>query len=114
MGHSGHQPSSLMTDLLRHSGGVAIIDGGLATELESHDADLNDPHWSAKCLLNSPHLIHDVHVDYLEAGADIIITASYQATIQGFEAKGYSREESESMLKKSVRSKIDQNRLTND
>ncbi|CAN1233126.1 Homocysteine S-methyltransferase 2 [Linum perenne] len=102
MGHSGHQPSPLMTDLLRHSGGVAIIDGGLATELESHDADLNDPLWSAKCLLTSPHLIHDVHVDYLEAGADIIITASYQATIQGFEAKGYSREESESMLRKSV------------
>ncbi|CAN1729035.1 Homocysteine S-methyltransferase 2 [Linum perenne] len=102
MGHSGHQPSSLMTDLLRHSGGVAIIDGGLATELESHDADLNDPLWSAKCLLTSPHLIHDVHVDYLEAGADIIITASYQATIQGFEAKGYSREESENMLRKSV------------
>ncbi|KAJ8749456.1 hypothetical protein K2173_025651 [Erythroxylum novogranatense] len=94
--------SSLMTDLLRHSGGVAVIDGGLATELERHGADLNDPLWSAKCLLTSPHLVRAVHLDYLEAGADIIITASYQATIQGFEAKGFSTEESEALLKKSV------------
>lgn len=43
-----------------------------------------------------------MHLDYLEAGADIIITASYQATIQGFEAKGFSTEESEALLKKSV------------
>ncbi|KAI3829694.1 hypothetical protein L1987_03822 [Smallanthus sonchifolius] len=93
---------TLMSDFLRKSGGVALIDGGLATELERYGADLNDPLWSAKCLLTSPHLIRQVHLDYLEAGADIIITASYQATIQGFEAKGYSSEDGESMLRKSV------------
>ncbi|XP_073051632.1 homocysteine S-methyltransferase 2-like [Primulina eburnea] len=93
---------SAMSDFLRECGGVAVIDGGLATELERHGADLNDPLWSAKCILTSPHLIRTVHLDYLEAGADIIITASYQATIQGFEDKGYSREESESLLTKSV------------
>ncbi|XP_021607642.1 homocysteine S-methyltransferase 2 isoform X2 [Manihot esculenta] len=98
MGHSGAQLSSLLTDFLSKSGGVAIIDGGLATELERHGADLNDPLWSAKCLLTSPHLIRTVHLDYLEAGADIIITASYQ----GFEAKGFSSEESEAMLRRSV------------
>ncbi|PPS00367.1 hypothetical protein GOBAR_AA20299 [Gossypium barbadense] len=92
----------LMKEFLRQMGGTAVIDGGLATELELHGADLNDPLWSAKCLLTSPHLIRSVHLDYLEAGADIIITASYQATIQGFEAKGFSREQSENLLKKSV------------
>lgn len=91
-----------MRDFLRQAGGVAVVDGGLATELERHGADLNDPLWSAKCLLTSSHLIRTVHLDYLEAGADIIITASYQATIQGFEAKGFSTEESESLLRKSV------------
>ena len=49
-----------MTDFLRQAGGVAIIDGGLATELERHGADLNDPLWSAKCLLTSPHLVRAV------------------------------------------------------
>lgn len=94
--------SAFMAEFLRNAGGTAIIDGGLATELERQGADLNDPLWSATCLLTSPHLIHKVHMDYLEAGADIIITASYQATIQGFESKGLSRDESESLLRKSV------------
>ncbi|KAK7285311.1 hypothetical protein RJT34_20078 [Clitoria ternatea] len=94
--------SSLITDLLHQAGGTAVIDGGLATELERHGADLNDPLWSAKCLFSSPHLIRQVHLDYLENGADIIITASYQATIQGFKTKGFSEEECEALLRKSV------------
>ncbi|RAL45137.1 hypothetical protein DM860_015543 [Cuscuta australis] len=93
---------SLMADFLQKSGGVGVVDGGLATELERHGANLNDPLWSAKCLLDSPHLIRAVHLDYLEAGAGIIISASYQATIQGFMAKGFSQDESEALLKKSV------------
>ncbi|KAL0435705.1 UNVERIFIED_CONTAM: Selenocysteine Se-methyltransferase [Sesamum radiatum] len=93
---------TVMSSFLHQCGDVAVIDGGLATELERYGADLNDPLWSAKCLLTSPHLIRTVHLDYLEAGADIIITASYQATIQGFENKGYSLEESENLLRKSV------------
>ncbi|CAM8979415.1 unnamed protein product [Rhodiola kirilowii] len=99
---NGEVSYSIISDLLRQLGGVAVIDGGLATELERHGANLNDPLWSAKCLLTSPHLIRDVHLDYLEAGANVIVSASYQATIQGFEARGMSREESEALLKKSV------------
>ncbi|XP_057960302.1 homocysteine S-methyltransferase 2-like isoform X2 [Malania oleifera] len=99
-GAVGH--SSSFADFLRQCGGCAVIDGGLATELERRGANLNDPLWSAKCLLNSPHLVTAVHLDYLDAGANIIITASYQATIQGFEAKGFSREEGEALLKRSV------------
>ncbi|KAF7063588.1 hypothetical protein CFC21_070103 [Triticum aestivum] len=83
-------------------GGRLVLDGGLATELEAHGADLNDPLWSAKCILSSPHLIRKVHLDYIEAGANIIITASYQATIQGFESKGFSKEQGENLLTKSV------------
>ncbi|KAJ0974094.1 hypothetical protein J5N97_016059 [Dioscorea zingiberensis] len=83
-------------------GGCAVIDGGLATELEAHGADLKDPLWSAKCLFSCPDLIRKVHLEYLEAGADILITASYQATIQGFESRGFSTEESEAFLRRSV------------
>jgi len=102
MGLKSKDPQSAMMDFLRDLGGCAVIDGGLATELERNGADLNDPLWSAKCLISSPHLIRKVHLDYLEAGADIIISSSYQATVQGFESKGFSREESEKLLKKSV------------
>ncbi|XP_040374956.1 homocysteine S-methyltransferase 3 [Rosa chinensis] len=91
-----------MSDFLEKCGGCAVLDGGFATELERHGADLNDLLWSAKCLVSSPHLVRRVHLDYLDAGANIIITASYQATIQGFEAKGFSKEEAKALLRKSV------------
>uniref|UniRef100_A0A7N0VC52 Hcy-binding domain-containing protein n=1 Tax=Kalanchoe fedtschenkoi TaxID=63787 RepID=A0A7N0VC52_KALFE len=100
MGSGGFESS--FADFLRQCGGYAVLDGGLATELERHGANLNDPLWSAKCLLTSPHLIRRVHLDYLDAGANVIITASYQATIQGFEAKGLSKQESETLLRRSV------------
>lgn len=38
----------------------------------------------------------------MDAGANIILTASYQATIPGFVAKGYSTEVAESLLRRSV------------
>ncbi|KAJ3687390.1 hypothetical protein LUZ61_016554 [Rhynchospora tenuis] len=98
----GDELPMMMRDFLAKAGGCAVLDGGLATELEAHGADLNDPLWSAKCLLTSPHLIRQVHLDYLHSGANIIITASYQATIQGFQSKGFSTEESENLLRKSV------------
>ncbi|THU51400.1 hypothetical protein C4D60_Mb06t30620 [Musa balbisiana] len=46
--------------------------------------------------------IFQVHLDYLEAGAHVIITSSYQATIQGFKSRGFSQEESEDLLRRSV------------
>ncbi|KAL5712539.1 homocysteine S-methyltransferase [Ranunculus cassubicifolius] len=102
MGFGSSESTAMLDFLQKANRGYAVLDGGLATELERHGADLNDPLWSATCLIHSPQLIRRVHLDYLSAGADIIITASYQATIQGFEAKGLSTEESEALLKKSV------------
>lgn len=102
MGFGSGDPQALMREFLHQVGGCAVIDGGLATELEANGADLNDPLWSAKCLIGSPHLIRKVHLDYLEAGAHVIITSSYQATIQGFKSRGFSQEESEDLLRRSV------------
>lgn len=52
--------SSLMTEFLEKCGGYAVVDGGFATELERHGADIKDPLWSAKCLISSPHLVTKV------------------------------------------------------
>ncbi|KAL8162737.1 hypothetical protein V2J09_014226 [Rumex salicifolius] len=95
-------PSTFLSQFLKSYGGYAVVDGGLATELQLHGADLNDPLCSAICLLTSPDLIRTVHLDYIEAGASIIISNSYQATIEGFEAKGLSKTEGENLLRKSV------------
>ncbi len=80
-----------------------VLDGGLATELEKKGFDLNDHLWSAALLVNNPGAIRDVHLSYLEAGADCIITSSYQATISGFMKKGYSQKEAADLIKLSVK-----------
>jgi homocysteine S-methyltransferase len=79
-----------------------IIDGALATELERRGYDLKDDLWSAKILLEQPQAIKQVHLDYFKAGADCAITASYQATIEGFQKRGLSEREAIALIQKSV------------
>jgi homocysteine S-methyltransferase len=88
---------------LLENDGVAILDGALATELERRGADLRDPLWSAKILLENPDLIRQVHFDYFAAGANIATTASYQATVPGLMTRGLSREQAMDVLRRSVR-----------
>jgi homocysteine S-methyltransferase len=82
--------------------GVVILDGALATELERRGADLDDPLWSAKILLESPQMIRQLHYDYFVAGADVAITASYQASFEGFMRRGLSRSEAAALMQHSV------------
>jgi homocysteine S-methyltransferase len=83
--------------------GVLILDGGLATQLEARGANLHDPLWSAKLLLENPALIRQVHLDYFWAGADCAITASYQATIPGFKRRGLTEAQAVELLKLPVK-----------
>ncbi|MEM7433010.1 MAG: homocysteine S-methyltransferase [Pseudomonadota bacterium] len=55
-----------------------IIDGGFATELEAQGHDLNNILWSASLIESQPEAIIAAHRAYLDAGAEIIISASYQ------------------------------------
>lgn len=71
-----------LDDLLKERG-VLVLDGGLATELERQGHDLDHDLWSARFLLEDPDSIAAVHRAYLEAGADVITTAAYQASIPG-------------------------------
>jgi homocysteine S-methyltransferase len=78
------------------------LDGGLATELESQGHDIGSRLWSAALLRSNPSAIVDAHRAYLEAGAGIIITASYQARVDGFASLGVSRAEAEDLIVGSV------------
>lgn len=82
---------------------VLVLDGAMATELERCGCDLRDPLWSARVLIEAPELIRRVHLDYFRAGADVAITASYQATVEGFMRRGLGREEGIELLRRSVR-----------
>jgi homocysteine S-methyltransferase len=82
--------------------GAVVLDGGLATELEARGLALDDPLWSARALIDSPALVAAVHRDYLEAGADVIETATYQATIPGLTARGLSARDARRLLRSAV------------
>src|SRR5690606_19491128 len=79
-----------------------VLDGALATELGARGCNLADSLWSAKVLIENPHLIQVVHLDYFRAGAQIAITASYQATPAGFAARGLTEAQSRALIEKSV------------
>lgn len=96
-------PQNTALSTLLAAGQDLILDGALATELEAHGCDLEDPLWSAKVLLEQPHLIKQVHRDYFDAGASVAITASYQATPQGFARRGLGAEEALELVALSVR-----------
>lgn len=83
--------------------GMAVLDGGLATQLEHHGAVLKgDPLWSAKCVLSHPGLIQRVHLEYLNAGADIITTATYQASTDLLEKRGMIKADEQAQFYRSA------------
>jgi len=83
--------------------GTVILDGALATELEARGHDLSDALWSARLLLDDPDALRQVHQDYLDAGADVILSASYQATIDGFARyRDVSEKDAAGLLRRSV------------
>lgn len=79
-----------------------LLDGGLATELEARGHDLSDSLWSARLLADAPADIAAVHAAYFRAGAAIATTASYQASFEGFAARGFDRRETAGLLRRSV------------
>lgn len=82
--------------------GVLVTDGGLATELEARGHDLSDALWSARLLDDMPSEITAAHVSFFRAGAVIATTASYQASFDGFAARGIERDDAAKLLLRSV------------
>ncbi|KAL8657767.1 MAG: hypothetical protein Q9226_001583 [Calogaya cf. arnoldii] len=69
---------------------IRFLDGGLGTTLESppHNAKFkaDSSLWSSDFLVTSPRTLSGVHRAFVEAGADVLLTATYQASFEGFAA----------------------------
>lgn len=85
---------------------VRVLDGGLATELERQGVSITGPLWSAHALLQAPEAILAVHRSYLEAGADVLLTASYQVSSLGFQALGLSVAEAQQATAEALRQAV--------
>lgn len=65
-----------------------ILDGGLATTLAERGVDVTGPLWSGRALAWQPQAVLAAHVDFVRAGARVITTATYQATVDGMVRAG--------------------------
>jgi homocysteine S-methyltransferase len=95
-----HSPDPIHDSLTRRP--LLLLDGALASELERRGADLHDPLWSARVLIEAPELIQAVHREYFEAGADLAISASYQASFEGFARRGIDAAGAARLMRESV------------
>ncbi|MGW1951202.1 homocysteine S-methyltransferase [Streptomyces sp. NPDC001920] len=82
--------------------GTVVLDGGMSNQLEAAGHDLGDELWSARLLAERPEAITEAHLAYFQAGADVAITSSYQATFEGFAKRGIEPERAAELLAASV------------
>ncbi|MFT4865893.1 MAG: S-methylmethionine-dependent homocysteine/selenocysteine methylase, partial [Ilumatobacter sp.] len=56
---------------------IIILDGGMGKFLRRIGAPFRQPEWSALALIESPDHVVDAHTQFIDAGAQVIITNNY-------------------------------------
>ncbi len=82
--------------------GYVLVDGGLASELVERGECLDGGLWSAALLVDRGEAIVRAHRAFLEAGSDVLVSASYQASFEGFAAAGHDDATAVRCLRRSV------------
>ncbi len=54
-----------------------LMDGGMGRELRFRGVEISETIWSASALITDPDVVRRIHLDYISAGAEIIITNTY-------------------------------------
>ncbi|MFE2322401.1 homocysteine S-methyltransferase [Streptomyces sp. NPDC059385] len=79
-----------------------LLDGGLSNQLTAQGCDLSGGLWSARVLVERPEQVEAAHTAYARAGAEVLITASYQVGYETFAAHGHDRAQTSALLRRSV------------
>lgn len=74
------------------------LDGGLSTALENNGNKLTTSLWTGELIRANPAEITKAHLDFIDAGAQIIITSSYQLSYPGCSERGWSEQETDQAL----------------
>jgi homocysteine S-methyltransferase len=83
------------------------LDGGLSTALELNGNKLSTSLWTGELIRTAPNEITKAHLDFINAGAQIIITSAYQLSYIGCENRGWSSAQTDEALYKSTQLAID-------
>ena len=79
-----------------------LLDGPTGTELQRRGFDTHLPLWSARALVEAPELVRQIHLEYIQAGADIITTNSFRTNRRVLERAGYSQKDAEDLTHLSI------------
>lgn len=82
--------------------GPVVVDGGLSTQLTRRGHDVSGSLWTGRVLLEDPSEVTRAHEDFVDAGADVVISASYQVSRAGFVAAGLTAAQADAALVASV------------
>ena len=75
-----------------------VLDGGLSTVLEELGQHPSGLLWTASALAQDPELLVAAHRRFVAAGAEVVISASYQASVGGLMASGATEREARRLL----------------
>ncbi|KAM8716208.1 hypothetical protein ACLKA7_003140 [Drosophila subpalustris] len=84
---------------------VLVKCGGFSSQLARNVSEQvdGDPLWGSRFDATHPDAVIQTHLDFLRKGADIILTNTYQSSVEGFmKHLGMTREESVALIEKSV------------
>lgn len=79
-----------------------VLDGGLSTALEIVGADISGPLWTARTVVEEPEVLEEAHRLFVNAGAEIISSASYQCGWREFSMLGLDDREARRALASTI------------
>ncbi|WP_170234613.1 homocysteine S-methyltransferase [Macrococcus equipercicus] len=81
---------------------ITLLDGGFGTTVEQFGYDVKHPLWSSNLIKHQPEAVYNVHKAFVDSGADIILTNTYQAAVPSFLNSGLTRDDAVYYLQQAV------------
>ena len=72
------------------AGEIIVLDGGTGTELQRRGAQMDPSAWCGPASLNNSELLTQVHLDYINAGADVITANTFASSRLMLTPAGYA------------------------
>lgn len=79
---------SVLPELQTKGNHVALLDGGIGSEIRRRGINLHPSAWSGIANLKNPNEIVDIHKDYILAGANIITANSFSTSLHNLKHAG--------------------------
>ena len=85
---------------------IKILDGAMGSELIQKGEVLPNHIWSADSNIKNPHLVYQIHKDYIDVGSNYITTNTFRTTPRAYSKIGLPLKEAKKSAELSLKSAI--------